>query len=453
MFNKSIRKIVLMVMVSLIVFIAGVITIIYLTSYGQVKRENYDRLQRYSENYNYEMGEFGPGGDFGEPTDEVPAIPGEGEMPPEGEGGMPPEGGDKTGEGKLPFDGRPEDFQNRRMDTVNIFYSVLLTSEKEVVKTDLGINGIYKENELVSIAKDILSKNKSEGNIDSLSYLVTTHDDYILVAFIDNTIVNDSFNTLLMWALIVSGVSLAIAFVVSIFIAKRIVKPLEENDRKQRQFISDAGHELKTPVSIINANAELLSREIKDNEWLSNIQYENERMRLLITELLDLSRAENKKVEFEKIDYSHLVTGEVLPFETLAFEKGLTINSDIEDGISVLGNQNQLKQLTSILLDNAIKYTDGGKEINVSLKSDHKVAILSVENYCKDVPLEKQVHLFERFYRVDEARTNDSSQSDSNHYGLGLAIAKAIVEGHNGKIGATFTNGKAIFTVRIGIMK
>lgn len=441
MFNKSIRKIVLMVMVSLIVFIAFVIAIIYLTSYGQVKRENFERLQRYSMNYNYEMGEFGPGGDFGEPTEEVPAIPGEGETPPEeGQGDMPPEG-------MPPFDGRPDDFQKRRIDTVNIFYSVLLTSDLEVVKTDLGINGIYKENEIVSISKDILNKNKTQGNIDSLSYLVTNHDDYILVAFIDNTIVNDSFNTLLIWALIVSGVSLAIAFVVSIFIAKRIVKPLEENDKLQRQFISDAGHELKTPVSIINANAELLSREIKDNEWLNNIQYENERMRLLITELLDLSRVENKKVEFEKIDYSHLVTGEVLPFETLAFEKGLTINSNIEEGINVLGNQNQLKQLTSILLDNAIKYTDGGNEINVSLKSDHKTIVLTVENYCKDVPIEKQQHLFDRFYRADEARTNNG-----NHYGLGLAIAKAIVDKHNGKIAATFNNGKAIFTVKLGIL-
>lgn len=148
----------------------------------------------------------------------------------------------------------------------------------------------------------------------------------------DNTIMEESVSTLFRYTLIFGGIAMVLFLFLSIFLAKKIVTPLEESYKKQKQFISDAGHELKTPVSVVSVNAELLSREIGDNQWLSNIQYENQRMGLLVSQLLQLARTENVLPQMERIDFSHLVIGESLPFESVAFEQGLVLKCEIEPG-------------------------------------------------------------------------------------------------------------------------
>jgi signal transduction histidine kinase len=197
----------------------------------------------------------------------------------------------------------------------------------------------------------------------------------------------------------------------------------------------------------MSANCELLSKEIGSNQWLDNIQYENQRMNTLVKDLLDLSKAENGTLQEETVDLSNLVIGESLPFESIAFEQGLMLESDIKEGIKVKGNPTQLKQLTAILIDNAISHSEGGDKVALSLTSDNKAAHLSVTNSGKEIPSDKQALIFERFYRVDEARTEDGG----NHYGLGLAIAKAITQAHGGKIGVECGDGKVTFKADIPI--
>ncbi|MBP5580768.1 MAG: GHKL domain-containing protein, partial [Ruminococcus sp.] len=243
-------------------------------------------------------------------------------------------------------------------------------------------------------------------------------------------------------------VALVVLFIVSMRIADRIITPLEQNDMRQKQFVSDAGHELKTPISVISANAELLHRQSGESEWLSNIRYETDRMSSLVRQLLDLSQAENAELVTEEINLSRLVTGEVLPFESVAFEQGLTIESNIADDVLVNGNRSQLGQLVSILLDNATRHSSGGNAVDVSLQAEHKQAVLAVSNSSEPIPKEKQARLFERFYRVDEVRN-----SEDGHYGLGLAIAKAITERHGGMIGVSCENGKVNFKVTIPLRK
>ena len=233
----------------------------------------------------------------------------------------------------------------------------------------------------------------------------------------------------------------------SLYLSRKIIAPLEENDARQKQFVSDAGHELKTPLAVMSTNCELLRRELGDDPWLDNIEYENERMSLLVKELLDLSHAESGITAEEEVDYSNLVVGEALPFESIAFEKGLILDTNVQEGIWLKGNPGQLKQLTAILLDNAIDHSEGGRDILLSLVSDRKNAVLKVTNYGKEIPLDKQDKLFERFYRMDEARTEDGN----NHYGLGLAIAKAITQAHNGTIGISCRDGKVTFQVTIPV--
>ena len=194
---------------------------------------------------------------------------------------------------------------------------------------------------------------------------------------------------------------------------------------------------------LISTNAELLSRELGENEWLANIQYENERMGDLVKQLLDLSRAEKMETPMEAVDLTRIVTGEALAFESVAFDQGKTIQSDIDEEIHVIGNPAQLTQLTSILLDNAVRHGTGS-EIELSLIHQGHMAMLSAVNDGDEIPPEKLEHLFDRFYRVDEARS-----SDRHHYGFGLSIAKAVAEKHGGSISVSCKDGKVRFTVSI----
>ena len=165
---------------------------------------------------------------------------------------------------------------------------------------------------------------------------------------------------------------------------------------------------------------------------------------MLVGQLLDLARTENVTPQMEHIDFSRLVSGEALPFESVAFENGLVLNSNIAGGIAVKGNSTQLKQLASILLDNAIRHSNVDGEVRLTLSNDNGIAQLSVINPGDEIPIEHREQIFERFYRMDTARNGDDK-----HYGLGLAIAKAIVDAHHGHIEVNCYNGLVEFHVRM----
>lgn len=191
----------------------------------------------------------------------------------------------------------------------------------------------------------------------------------------------------------------------------------------------------------------MLSRQIGENEWLSNILYENEHMGGLVKHLLELSRAENPQMQKERFDFSRMVTGEVLAFETVAFDRGKVFNSQVEDGIHLVGSRIQLTQLISVLLDNAVEHATGA-QIDVTLKQKGHTAILTVANEGQEIPPEKRRHLFDRFYRVDEART-----AEGQHYGLGLSIARAVAQSHGGNIRLDIQGSMVIFSVTLPIKK
>ena len=391
------------------------LSVILLASFRQMQRENNERLNRYSDMY---LLESQKNSDDAPPQDRARA----------------PESGPVDG---MPRTDESHDFQ------LSVFYSVAFSKEGEVIEVNVGEKNLYEEDELVSLAKEALVGNKKTGKTGELVYLVSEKPGYTLVAFLDNTMANSNLDMMIRNFIVVGVAAMLILLVISYIIAGRIVRPLEENDRKQKQFISDASHELKTPVSVINANTEMLRREIGENEWLSNIQYENERMGTLLKQLLDLSRAENASVPMERIDLSNIVTGDTLALESLAFDQGRIINSDIEDDIHIDGNRTQMEQIVSVLLDNAIRHSTG-KEIEITLKRHGRSAVLSVSNEGPEIPSDKLEHLFDRFYRVDEVRN-----SEDNHYGLGLSIAKAVVLNHKGSISATSRDGKVTFTVTL----
>ena len=422
MFKRSRKKIILAIMGSLILLFAITLSVILLASYREIRQENMAMLKRHVELY-YLDGETG--GPAGLPPDGPPDLTNVPSLEPPG---------------RPPLDQKP-DYQ------LSTFYSVVFGESDTIIAVDNGEKEVYSEEELIGIAKEILAGNTVSGRIGALTYIVDHRPEYTLVALMDNTVSEGSLNTLLHNVLIIGSAAILVMFFISLVLSGRIIRPLEENDQKQKRFISDASHELKTPVAVISANAELLSREIGENEWLSNIVYENDRMGGLVRQLLDLSRAENAEIPMEQVEFSRVVTGEALALEMLAFDRGRVFRTDIEDGVILTGNKTQLTQLVSILLDNAIRHATGS-EIGISLKRQGHHAVLSVVNDGDEIPRDKLEHLFDRFYRVDEARN-----SEGQHYGLGLSIAKAVAEKHGGSITVSCQDGKVRFTASIPMKK
>lgn len=410
MFRASRRKIVVSIMSILVLLWVGTLGFIYLSSYFEMSKRNEQMLKAHAEMYA-----------FSQQDDSIkpPTKP-------------------------FPNGNKPQFDEQSPMFKLSVFYTVAISHNGEIIEIKNQSPTVHTDDELKNLAISVINGKKSIGTKENLAFYKSETNEYILVTFKDNTIINEGAMMLFRYTLIFGGLALVMFFFLSVFLAKRIVDPLEENDKKQKQFISDAGHELKTPVSVVNANAELLSREIGDNKWLLNIQYENERMNTLVTQLLDLARAENITEQKEKIDFSRLVSGEMLPFESVAFEKWLLLNSNIEDGIEVLGDSTKLKQVVSVLLDNAIRHSSEKGEVRLTLKKEHDTAKLSVINKGEEIPKEQRQKIFERFYRVDTARN-----SEDNHYGLGLAIAKAIVNSHKGKIDVICYDGLVEFKVEI----
>ena len=288
---------------------------------------------------------------------------------------------------------------------------------------------LHSDDEIKSLAETVFLKERKIGRDNNLMYYKADKSGYVLVVFMDNTVINENASMLIRYTVLFGIAAIVIFFFLSLILAKKIVMPLEESYKKQKQFISDAGHELKTPVSVVSANAELLSGEIGDNKWLKNILYENERMGILVGQLLELARTENVEPVTETIDFSRLVKGEYLPFESVAFENGLNLICDTENEIFIEGDSSQLKQLVSILLDNGIRHCVDGGTVRLSLSKEKGFIRLSVINPGEEIPPEQRKLIFERFYRIDGARNGDD-----RHYGLGLAIAKSIVDAHKGRI-------------------
>lgn len=415
MFKKSRRKIVAVIMSILVLLWIGTLSVIYSSSYFEMKRQNEQMIKTHAEIYTLSKSADSFPPDRPKPDDNRQIDPG--------------------------FNTQSPMFQ------LSTFYTVAVSYDGDILEIKNEPPILHTDDDLKELAKNIIEGDKNIGTKDNLTFYKTDKGGYILVTFMDNTVINESAMTLFRYTLIFGGVALILFFFLSVFLARKIVNPLEESYQKQKQFISDAGHELKTPVSVVSANAELLSREIGNNPWLQNIQYENQRMGILVGQLLELARTENVAPQMEHIDFSHLVAGETLPFESVAFEKGLMLNSNIARGIHVAGNSTQLKQIVSILLDNAIRHSKEHGNVYLSLAKEQGSARLSVINHGDEIPIEQREQIFERFYRTDTARN-----SEDKHYGLGLAIAKAITTSHKGYIKVLCYNGLVEFIVQIPLL-
>ena len=333
---------------------------------------------------------------------------------------------------------------DRRFMDANI-YTIVLDSDNNITDIISHTNDGTIPSEITNVASNIIKNNNDKTYIGNLyfngySYKLINNNSLILI---DNCETNSRLRTSFVISIIIFIIFEVIAFLIASVISKWIIKPVENSFNKQKQFIADASHELKTPLSVIMASAEALEND-SNKKWLYNIQNESERMNKLIKDLLDLAKLENENIkrQFEENNLSKIIEMSVLTLESLMYEKDIKLEYNIDENIYLKSNSDEMKQLISILLDNAIKHSDKDGNIIVNLKKAKDDIILEVINKGNPIPSGEEEKIFERFYRVDKSRNRNE-----NRYGLGLAIAKNIVINHNGKINAYSKDGYTTFMV------
>ena len=331
------------------------------------------------------------------------------------------------------------------------YFALQIGRRNEVLAINGGYFDLSDERVLQDLLLQTINSDESEGELPEyhLRYCRRVTWDSCTVAFADMT-GEDRTVAKVRRACAGIGVASFFAFLlISILLARWMVKPVETSWQQQRQFISDASHELKTPLTVILTNAELLESPDYGPEdksrFASNIHTMANQMRGLVEDLLDLARVDNgmPRAVWERVDYSALVEQAALPFEPLYFEGGLELVSDVEPGIFVRGSADHLRRVAEILLDNARKYSDPGR-VGLTLKRQSKnQCTLCVENPGPPIAPEDLQNIFKRFYRADSARSRDGS------YGLGLPIAEGVVHAHGGRIWAASAGGMNRFYVTL----
>ena len=323
------------------------------------------------------------------------------------------------------------------------YFSVAYQSDSTVT-CDLSHIKAVDESSAVMMADAVLMNGEQTGNYDGFRYRIG--DNERLVVFID---CSDDYDAADILIILLSLIALGFIVMITLvfwFLSIRIVKPFEENSRMQKQFITDASHELKTPLAIISANAEVLAYKNGENEWIDNITAQVARVSELVNELLTLNRLEevDEITDIEAVDLSRLATDISASFEEVFRSKNAAFIRDIRPNVVINGNSSQLERLISVLVENASKYVAYNGEFRLTLKKETRYTALTVYNSCEIDPSVDYSHLFDRFYRPDSSRT-----SSAGGHGIGLSIAKRIVALHGGSIEAVPQNDGLSFNVRL----
>ncbi len=345
---------------------------------------------------------------------------------------------------KVNKDNSFKDNNIRYMDKV--IYTILLNSDNSIKEVINLSNNNIDIDSIKLLGQSILSKNdiKREyiGNIyfNKYSY-VYNNGKYLTI--IDNSSIQNSLYNYLLISLSLFVLLEAIVYLVSTVLTNWIIKPVISSFEKQKEFIADASHELKTPLSVIIASSEVLEDNPNEVKWLNNIKSEANRMNILIKNLLVLATFEKKETYILKEDnLSKVVELAVLTFDAKAYESDIKLESNIDENIKFNFDSYSINELVEILLDNALKHADKKSTIVVSLKEQGNNILLSVTDTGDVIPKGEEEKIFERFYRLDKSRSRKE-----NRYGLGLAIAKNIVLNHNGKISAESVGKVTTFKV------
>ena len=308
--------------------------------------------------------------------------------------------------------------------------------------------------ELTAILTQCLAQDQTEGTVEGydLRYLRQDNGLYQKFAFVDMSMGQATLREMMLSYFQIGAAALVLLLGVSVLLARWATRPVERAWRQQRQFLSDASHELKTPLTVILSNAELLeSAQLPERpaRWTDNIRSEAGRMKSLVEEMLTLARADNavRTAVMTEVSLTDVAADCALSFEPVAFEAGKPLEEHLAEDVTVLGDREKLRQVIAALLDNAVKYGAAGGTITLTLQKTDRQARLTVANPGEPIPQEQLRHLFERFYRADASRGEQSG------FGLGLPIASAIAAEHRGTLKAESDAVSTRFTLTLPLKK
>lgn len=303
------------------------------------------------------------------------------------------------------------------------------------------------DKDILSMTQELQKSEKRFGSIDDYIYVVRTlRSGNTVYIFVDNKEALQNSKQFFIVSIFIFLLSVIAFTIISYYLSRWMIKPSEKAIKNQKIFVANISHDLKTPITIIKANADLIENEVKNKKSIKYIQQETEKLNHLVNEMLTLTRIDNtiSKENFKSFNFGDSLFDVVLPFESIAYEKGIRFNINIDEVTDYFGDESNIQKLAEILIDNAMSYTAKGGIVDVDAYENSKAVTLSVTNTGEPISDEKKVEIFDRFYRASKSR-----ESTGNHYGLGLSIANTIVKKHNGKISIESKNGKNTFTVTL----
>lgn len=352
-------------------------------------------------------------------------------------GGVFPKNETPPGNREMPDHG----FRSPEVPYESRYFSVLLDEGGTVISVDTGKIAAVDTSQAIDYAQSAMEKSKDKGFLENYRYIKTSSENGIRVIFLDCYRSISTFRNFLYTSIGVSFFGMLAVFILMVLLSEKIVKPISDSYEKQKRFITDAGHEIKTPLTIIDADAEILEMDYGHNEWLKDIQTQVKRLTALTEDLTLLSRMEEGKGVGEMIDFpvSDVVNETAQSFQAPAKMQNKDFIIDIEPMLSFRGSEKSIRQLVSILLDNALKYSPEGGRVEISLRRQNRSLCLKVYNTAQNIDTENLDRLFDRFYRGDESRSGETGG-----YGIGLSVAKAITNSHRGKINAASKDGSSL---------
>ena len=326
------------------------------------------------------------------------------------------------------------------------FFSVHYDTNGIVSRVNQDYIASISESDAETYADAVLESGKAHGYESGYRYLVSTTEDETVVLFLNSEREIQTMRSLLWITLAIAAACLVVVFGLVVLFSRRAITPYLKNMEAQKQFITNASHELKTPLTAISTSVDVLAMEHEGDEWVHNIQVQSGRLSKLITSLVALSRLDEEnpfpvRTEFSLSDALWEISE---PFGSLAQAKGRTYTQDIADGLTATGDRTAIQQMVSILLDNALKYSPDGGSISLTARRSGKRAEIAVSNTVDMSQAIDTSRLFDRFYRADESHSGAVSGT-----GIGLSIVKATAEAHGGTISARQEGCVMMFTARL----
>lgn len=331
------------------------------------------------------------------------------------------------------------------------YFWVLLDDNNIIIDEDLSHIAAQSVYDVQNYVHAAVKSSSLESHSGKYYYLKVPEEDKTRIYFVDCYSMIESRNSLTRTSIFIASIAMIIATAFVWITSKQVIAPLQKNLELQKRFITDASHELKTPLAAIQVNADVLELTMGENPTIDKIKRQVNNMSGLVEEMLTLSRMDSeaeRKEEFSEIDFSSLVEEKVSDFMTRAESQDKKLILNIKPDIKVIGNSKGLERLVSVLCDNAVKYCSSGGEIDVCLDSTLSYAKLEVANTSEKLSQDDMKHLFDRFYRTDSSRSKETGG-----YGIGLSIAKTVVDQHRGKISAANREDKVCFTVELPIKR